>query len=198
VDQLITFTCLSDEPARHAVEMAEKRADDLCSRGELEKAWRAAREIYMDYAGAVGIGSRSVRALIGMYASWAAVHASARSPNEFMAACQAALAAAEKYRSLSARPVAVEEAAQCQLWRDIAGNPFRPVKVRRSWLSWGGGTVPQLAGVIDAQRRFEDLPVLADPLEEAGCTEESILEHCRSGGPHVRGCWVVDLLLAKS
>jgi hypothetical protein len=51
--------------------------------------------------------------------------------------------------------------------------------------------------VYDA-RRFADLPILADALEDAGCGEPSILAHCRSGGEHIRGCWVVDLLLGKA
>ena len=45
--------------------------------------------------------------------------------------------------------------------------------------------------------KFDDLPVLADALEEAGCDNREILAHYRSGGEHVRGCWVVDLMLGK-
>ena len=41
------------------------------------------------------------------------------------------------------------------------------------------------------------MPILADALEDAGCTNQDILNHCRGGGEHVRGCWVVDLLLGK-
>jgi hypothetical protein len=51
---------------------------------------------------------------------------------------------------------------------------------------------------IYTDRAFDRLPILADALEEAGCTDAAILEHCRGPGPHVRGCWVVDLLLDKS
>ena len=47
-------------------------------------------------------------------------------------------------------------------------------------------------------RRFQDLPILADALEEAGCTDPEILGHCRGPGEHVRGCWVVDLILGKA
>jgi hypothetical protein len=65
------------------------------------------------------------------------------------------------------------------------------------WLAWDGGAVPRLAQGIDADGAFERLPVLADALEEAGCTDAAILAHCREPGPHVRGCWVVDLLLGK-
>jgi hypothetical protein len=54
-----------------------------------------------------------------------------------------------------------------------------------------------MAEVIYADSAFDRLPVLADALEEAGCTISDILDHCRGPGPHVRGCWVVDLLLGK-
>jgi hypothetical protein len=54
-----------------------------------------------------------------------------------------------------------------------------------------------LAQVIYDERRFADLPILADALEEAGCTNTDILDHCRLPGEHVRGCWVVDLILRK-
>ena len=43
----------------------------------------------------------------------------------------------------------------------------------------------------------ERMPVLGDALEEAGCEDEVILEHCRQPGTHVRGCWVLDLVLGK-
>jgi hypothetical protein len=55
--------------------------------------------------------------------------------------------------------------------------------------------VAQVARAIYDGRRFADLPVLADALEESGCTDEAILRHCRSGGEHARGCWVLDALL---
>jgi hypothetical protein len=54
-----------------------------------------------------------------------------------------------------------------------------------------------MARSIRDERRFSDLPLLADALEEAGCTNEQLLQHCRDSGSHVRGCWLLDLLLAK-
>jgi hypothetical protein len=90
--------------------------------------------------------------------------------------------------------VARGEAIQADLLRDVIGNPFRRVSVTHSWLS---RTVVALAQSVYADRAFDRLPVLADALEEAGCTDETILSHCRGLGPHVRGCWVVDLLLGK-
>jgi pSer/pThr/pTyr-binding forkhead associated (FHA) protein len=54
-----------------------------------------------------------------------------------------------------------------------------------------------LARSLSEERRFEDLPVLGDALEEAGCTDADILSHCRGQGPHVCGCWVLDAILTK-
>jgi hypothetical protein len=62
------------------------------------------------------------------------------------------------------------------------------------WLTWNGGTIPRLAQVIDDDGAFERLPILADALEEAGCTHAEMLNHCRYPGEHVCNCWVLDVL----
>lgn len=85
--------------------------------------------------------------------------------------------------------------AQCNLLRDIVGNPFRPVALDPVWRT--EAVVALVAGIY-ADRAFDRLPVLADALEDAGCADADILSHCRGPGPHVRGCWVVDLLLGKT
>ena len=82
--------------------------------------------------------------------------------------------------------------AQCHFLRDLFA--FRPVFLDPAWLTPSVKAVAQ--GLYEAHR-FEDLPILADALEEAGCASREVLEHCRSPGPHVRGCWVVDLILGK-
>jgi hypothetical protein len=87
-----------------------------------------------------------------------------------------------------------EEASQCGLLRDIFGNPFRPVAVDPAWRT---SNVTVLAQAIYDDRAFDRLPILADALEDAGCDNADILNHCRQPGEHVRGCWVVDLLLGK-
>jgi hypothetical protein len=78
--------------------------------------------------------------------------------------------------------------------RDIFGNPFRPVALDPRWLT---STVLDLGNVIYQERAFDRMPILADALMDAGCDSDEIIIHCRDDGPHVRGCWVVDLLLAK-
>jgi hypothetical protein len=83
---------------------------------------------------------------------------------------------------------------QVHLVRDIFGNPFRPVTLDHAWLT---GDVFAIAEAIYADRAFDRMPILGDALEDAGCANADILDHCRLPGEHVRGCWVVDLLLAK-
>jgi hypothetical protein len=78
--------------------------------------------------------------------------------------------------------------------REVFGNPFRSVSIDPSWLT---STVLTLAQGIYADRIFDRLPALADALQDAGCKNEDILNHCRQPGVHVWGCWAVDLLLGK-
>jgi hypothetical protein len=92
---------------------------------------------------------------------------------------------------------AAEAARQADLLRDVVGNPFRPVSVDPQWLEWRDGTVGRMARAIYSERRFFDMAVLSDALEDAGCTDVDILSHCRDGGPHVRGCWALDLLIGN-
>jgi hypothetical protein len=93
---------------------------------------------------------------------------------------------------------ASERQEQAHLLRDIFGNPFRPAVIDPAWLQWNDAAIPRLAQAIYDDRRFDNLPILADALEEAGCTSGVILEHCRGPGPHVLGCWVVDAILGKA
>ena len=78
--------------------------------------------------------------------------------------------------------------------RCVFGKPFRPVAFDPRWRT---SDVLGLARGIDDERGFDRLPILADALMDAGCDGEEILAHCRSDGQHVRGCWVVDLVLGK-
>jgi hypothetical protein len=81
------------------------------------------------------------------------------------------------------------------LLRDIFGNPFHAVTLDPSWLT---STVVYLAQQMYDSRDFSAMPILADALQDAGCENPKILEHCRGPRPHVKGCFVVDLCLNKS
>ena len=91
---------------------------------------------------------------------------------------------------------------QARLLHCIFGNPFHPVAINPAWLTPTVLALAQAAydnrnlpsGTLDNER----LAVLADALEDAGCDNADILKHLRQSGEHVRGCWVVDLLLDKS
>jgi hypothetical protein len=112
------------------------------------------------------------------------------------------------FRLPSPLPAALRAEAEmlAGLLRDIIGNPVRPCRPPPAGVfAWNSGTLPRLAqaayddrllpsGHLDPNR----LAVLADALEEAGCQDSNILDHCRWPGEHVRGCWVVDLILGKS
>ena len=87
-----------------------------------------------------------------------------------------------------------EALVQAGLLREIIGNPFRSPTFAPAWRS---AAVIGIARAIYADRAFDRMPILADALQDAGCDHADVLEHCRGPGPHVRGCWVVDLLRGK-
>jgi hypothetical protein len=103
----------------------------------------------------------------------------------------------ERVREVNLRVLA----ALSRRLRDVVGNPFRPASLEAAWLT---ADVVALAQAAYEERRLPEgtldatgLAVLADALEEAGCAEDAILGHLRRPGPHVRGCFVIDLLLGR-
>jgi len=81
-----------------------------------------------------------------------------------------------------------------RLIHEVIGNPFRPNTFSSDWRT---DTAVTLAHSMYESGDFSVMPILADALQDAGCENEDVLNHCRSEGPHVRGCWVVDLVLGK-
>ena len=83
-----------------------------------------------------------------------------------------------------------------RLFHEIIPNPFRPVAINPAWLTTD---VLALARGIYDECAFDRMPILADALQDAGCTNEDVLNHCRDANQlHARGCWVIDLLLGKA
>jgi hypothetical protein len=88
------------------------------------------------------------------------------------------------------------QAAMVAILRDIFGNPFRPVEFSPDWRT---STAVALARGMYESREFSVMPILADALQDAGCDSDDILDHCREPqATHVRGCWVVDLVLGEA
>lgn len=87
---------------------------------------------------------------------------------------------------------------QSDLMRELLGPlPFRFVTIEPAWLTWNGGVVAQLAESIYSDNAFDRMPLVGDALQEAGCTNAEILNHCRQTAGHIRGCWVIDLLTKR-
>jgi len=99
-----------------------------------------------------------------------------------------------QYDQEAGRSVAASYETRRRLLIDIFGNSFRRMILKPRWRT---ADVLGLARGIYEDRAFDRLPLLADALMDAGCADEAVLAHCRGDGPHVRGCWVVDLVLDK-
>ena len=90
------------------------------------------------------------------------------------------------------------EAELCDLLRDIVGNPFQARPAHDpTWLTAAGGAVRRVATDIHEERRWTDLPILADALEDAGCADTVLLDPLRTRGLHARGCWAPDVVLGR-
>jgi hypothetical protein len=179
----LTWDQLPDARLREAVLVAERFAEGQASKDELAAARGTVAWLTDDSVHRAGT-PLGVRVAIDM--AVATTHGQPFEAAFYMTATTLPLAGSRGRERAG-------EAALCDRVRCVFGNPFRPVAVDPARLAWSDGCVPKLARVIYDDRRFEDLPVLADALEEAGCTDKQILSHSRGPGPHVRGCWVVDL-----
>lgn len=166
-----------DERSRQAVAIAERHAEGLASGKEVEEARHLAQ-----CAVATTWQSRGDTCL--GYAA-VAVHYALVRPQR-----------AHAYAALAAGGGQVaERRVQADLLRDVFGNPFRPARLDAAWRT---PTVLAIAADIYHNDSFSELPVLGDALEDAGCDDPDILDHARSARPHVRGCWLVDLLLGNA
>ncbi|HTU21789.1 MAG TPA: hypothetical protein VMG10_27370 [Gemmataceae bacterium] len=179
---------MEDQRLRQAVEVAELFADGMAKRSELMAAFKEAHELWKMLEATEG--NRTT--------AWAAARA----------ACDAAKLTWDwgfvwQIRALTTPDLVwglsgAAKIMRCELLRDVFGNPFRPVTIDSAWMCWSDRLLQNLAQSTYDERAFDRLPILADALEEAGCSNPDILNHCRQPGEHVRGCWVVDLILGKS
>lgn len=185
----LVWDLLPDERSRRAVEAAERYADGEAGEADLRVAKAAADAAHQEDYRAQG----KLRVCV----SRAAVYVV--DPR----ACQAARWASWMNAAAGGGGRLVTQAA---LVRDLLGNPFRPLPpLAPSVLAHNGGIVRRLAEAAYLKRELprghllpERLAVLADALEEAGVCDAVLLGHLRDPGPHVRGCWAVDLLLNRS
>jgi hypothetical protein len=178
---------LTDERSRTAVEVAEKYAEHLVSeedRAIIHDVLHSDTD-YNPERDASGVAFACATQSVQANAMWAAQST----------VMYAKLARSATLGFLQAADAEAEEGKrQARFLHCIFGNPFPPITLNPAWLT---PTVKALASTIYETRAFDQMPVLGDALEEAGCTVAEVLEHCRSGGEHVRGCWVVDKVLGR-
>jgi hypothetical protein len=186
---------LEDERLRAAVEASERFADGEITPAAFDRARAAARKATQTsrqpsaerYVGAAVL---TVVCREPSRLCWA--------PNDLLIAVSRS-AAWHRYQQGGKHPsdraaAQREKGPFCDLIRCIFGNPFRPPALNPAWRT---PAVVALARTIYEERRFEELPVLADALEEVGCADEAFLGHIRGPGPHVRGCHALDLILDR-
>jgi hypothetical protein len=190
---------INDQRSRIAVEIAESYVDGLATEAKVSTAREDADNVVDEQcydlelpnnvdaaiaaSNVVSTGTRELEQPVEI-AYWTASHT------------QSALVA--HIRDSERVPLKqLEGTVQSNMARCIFGNPFHPVSINPAWLAWNHGTVQKIAQGIYDERALDRMPILADALEESGCTDIDILAHCRQPGEHVRGCWVVDLILGK-
>jgi hypothetical protein len=182
---------------RKAVEVAERFAEGRADERQMAEARQ-------------GITRRSHGPFYADYETWDAVSAALRAGPELPAERAAHALVVAAYwtgpagyarASIEARYTAreAERVRQAAAVRCIFANPFGPPpNIPGAVLAFDAGAARRLAEVIYDGRRFEDLPVLADCLEEAGLTDAALLGHLRGAGPHVLGCHALDAILVRS
>jgi hypothetical protein len=144
------------------------------------------RQTVLSWFGNGGRSRQYVRLVWGLTAPLAAAAGELRN----IAGQHARLAAmADKWKA-EQTALNAERLTHCAFIRDLFGNPFRPVAFDPVWRT---DTVVCVARAMYESWEFGALPILADALEDAGCTDADILTHLRGPGPHVPGCWVVDV-----
>jgi len=170
----------------------ERFADGQASDSDLGTAYSALEALVKEKEAGEGVGNATLAALHALL--WTvenSTQAEEEVPNQTCRALTCSNPQAQRS----------EAEAVCKLHRDIFGNPFRPVSLNPGWLT--SGRIALAKGVYDNRQLpsgyldADRLAVLADALEEAGCDNAEILGHLRGPGPHVRGCWPIDLLLGK-
>ena len=212
-----------DDRSRRAVEVAERHADGLATDEELQVAATEAGRAHQEIFAVLGkVGSslewaaqfvananpfHAVNTVVWMV-RWPRLHHSTPCTLERRTGLAAVLRGRWKVIPLSEPlPTGADKESECRLIRDIYRNPASPVTFAPAWRT---PTVLALVRQMYESRDFSPMPILADALQDAGCDDPAILDHCRGSAvlpacgrpqarqePHCRGCWLVDELLGK-
>jgi hypothetical protein len=198
----LVWPLLSEERSTKAVDTAERYADGLASKEALASAGELAHEVTKAFALGTRAHSAAFAAEAAAKLDWSgevlarhamcAAYSSGECPPYSVERRSKAVREHWKYVRAMVQDAKTEASA---LLRDIFDNPFRGITLDSSWLQ---PRVLSLAQGIYNDRAFGRMSEMAEALEAAGCMNREILSHLRGPGPHVRGCWALDLILAKS
>jgi hypothetical protein len=183
-------------PEREGIEIAERFADGLADMSELQRINKQLGNMCWGPQPSWGMCTGAVWELTAGPGSQFGIRRAGETAG--MIAFKAGALGGDPMMRSGERPTFdAAEKAQAAIVRDLFCNPFRPVALSTDLLSWNNSLLASLAQSIYDAWAFERFPILADALEEAGCTDQAILDHLRGPGPHARGCWAVDQLLKK-
>jgi hypothetical protein len=167
---------LTEEDDRRRVEAAERCAEGLISESEMAKV------VPVHWGQPIG-GPASQAVRVTHYAPYQAARRARAFAIDAIRAAEGPEGRARLWQQ------------QCHLLRELFTHCFVRVVLPPEWCTWHGGLVPGLVQAIHDEQAWDRLPILGDALEDLGCSEPSLLAHCREPGPHGRGCWVVEGLL---
>lgn len=178
-------TLLTDKRSWKVIEIAERKADGLAKKAEVDKAREDGKAV-----------PRVRQRLSGTPEEFAAsAPLFLLNPSSAEFSQTAAIRAAISLEKAGITTQDDEQGLQFELLRDVFGNPFRPVAFDARWRT---STIAKLAKVMYDSRDFTTMPLLGDALQDAGCNQADLVDHCRVSHLHIRGCWVIDLVLGKS
>jgi hypothetical protein len=187
----LVWHLFADKCLREAVECAEQFVEGKASESELHSLSARARALGLARGEPLGTMPFDAPGRQSLADSWRVAHAASASagPEDFSFGNAMHYVAQDGGRGRDTVDV-----GQTALIREILGDTPYPVTLEPRWLTCN---VVELANFIYDERAFDRLTLLADELEDTGCDSKEIIAHCRSKRPHVRGCWVIDLLLGK-
>ena len=194
----LVWELMPDERSREAVRTAERYADAEVSEARFTQVTKAAHGAVVEFLQTEVAGRERAAHAVLLHAADAAwrLQSINQRPDRHHAIARL-VASRTGYTDPSAPRRPVQQTLHVAVLRDIFGtpHPFPQHALAPSWLT---SDVLALARGIYDDHAFDRMPILADALQDAGCDNSHILDHCRGAGPHVRGCWVVDALLGKA
>jgi hypothetical protein len=195
--------------SKEALEVGEKVAEGVCGSEALNQIRRVAWDLFPLGVRGYGIphvsATRAAARTVERQAQEAADNTRHEIANVFAELARQEGVLEDERRRLYFAGRRRVEAQLASLLREVFGNPFRPVTLPPAVLAWQDATVSLVARAAYDNRQFPEgtldaprLALLADALEDAGCADAELLGHLRRPGPHVRGCWAMDLVLGKA